>query len=77
MNQVIHNFICEESRIFRFKLGSYVASSLAGFIAGVIVASIMWFAGAQYFKQAQRVTLPNIANQPVVTVPVSPTSITH
>jgi hypothetical protein len=35
---------------YPFKIGKHVASSLSGFIAGVIVASIIWFAVAYMAK---------------------------
>lgn len=38
------DFISEEPRRFRFKIGKYLASSLSGFIAGVIVGSMIWIA---------------------------------
>ncbi|MFZ2204984.1 MAG: hypothetical protein WAV23_00120 [Minisyncoccia bacterium] len=36
------DFISDEHRSFRFKLGKLLASSLSGFIAGVTFASIFW-----------------------------------
>ena len=44
------DFISHERREFSFKLGERMASSLSGFIAGAIVASIMWGL-AMYFLQ--------------------------
>ena len=35
-------FVSNEQRDFRFKLGTLIASSLSGFITGVIAASIAW-----------------------------------
>ncbi|MBU6500695.1 MAG: hypothetical protein KGJ89_03475 [Patescibacteria group bacterium] len=37
------DFVSQESRGFKFKIGRYIASSLSGFVAGVIAASIIWF----------------------------------
>jgi len=36
------DFISEEQRQFKFKIGKTLASALSGFIAGVIFASIFW-----------------------------------
>jgi len=36
------DFISEEQRHFKFKIGETLASSLSGFIAGVIFTSIFW-----------------------------------
>ena len=37
-----NDFVSNEKRKYPFQLGSLVASSLSGFIAGVIAASIFW-----------------------------------
>jgi hypothetical protein len=42
MKKIIQDFICEENRKYKFKLGRTVASSLTGFIGGAVVASIIW-----------------------------------
>ena len=42
MNKITRDFILEERRQYKFKLGQVVASSLTGFIAGAIAASIIW-----------------------------------
>ena len=39
---VLRDLISKEEREFKCKIGSVIASSLAGFLAGVIVASIVW-----------------------------------
>ena len=36
------DFISEEQRQFKFKIGKTLASALSGFIAGVIFTSIFW-----------------------------------
>jgi len=36
------DFISRENTRYRFKLGTVIASSLSGFIAGALVASIAW-----------------------------------
>lgn len=40
--------------MFRFKIGHMLASSLAGFVAGAIVASIVWGIGVWYVGQVQK-----------------------
>ncbi|HUC31419.1 MAG TPA: hypothetical protein VMR99_01875 [Candidatus Paceibacterota bacterium] len=54
MSSVVQDFTSEEPRTFRFKIGRLLASSLSGFIAGVIVASIIWFIGVWYVNQIQK-----------------------
>jgi len=36
------DFVSEEKREFKFKLGTTIASALTGFIAGALVASMTW-----------------------------------
>jgi len=36
------DFVSIDGRSFRFKIGVVVASSLSGFLAGVVVTSIFW-----------------------------------
>ena len=59
MNPIGRNFISRDPRTFRFKIGRLLASSLAGFIAGVIVTSIIWLVGIWYVGQLQSIPLPN------------------
>lgn len=47
----MHDFISEEKRDFKFKIGIALASALSGFIAGAIIASMLWYAGLSYFTQ--------------------------
>ena len=42
MNEIIRDFVSTENRVYNFKLGTVVASSLSGFICGVLLASIAW-----------------------------------
>ncbi|MDP2676576.1 MAG: hypothetical protein Q8O83_02745 [bacterium] len=35
-------FIYKDKQEYRFKLGTLIASSLSGFIAGAIIASVAW-----------------------------------
>lgn len=41
MNKITRDFISNENRDYKFKMGTLVASSLAGFISGFIVATII------------------------------------
>ena len=42
LHNLTRDFISEEQRQFKFKIGKTLASALSGFIAGVIFASIFW-----------------------------------
>jgi len=42
LHNLSRDFISEEQRQFKFKIGRTLASALSGFIAGVIFASIFW-----------------------------------
>jgi len=70
MNTVTRDFISEEPRKFRFKMGRYLASSLSGFVVGIIVASIMWSIGVWYFRQVQEVTPTNPTSQNLIALPM-------
>ena len=48
MNNLIREFISDEKRDYRFKLGDLIASSLSGFITGAVVASIVWIVVLNY-----------------------------
>ena len=39
---VSEDFVSREKRAYRFRLGTMLASSLSGFIAGALVASMVW-----------------------------------
>lgn len=43
-------FGSEEGREYKFKIGKFRASSLSGFIAGVLCATIIWFAVAFFMN---------------------------
>lgn len=45
---IIREFISEENRDFRIKLGSTIASSLTGLICGIVIASILWIVALYY-----------------------------
>lgn len=42
MGKLTRDFVSEEPRRYAFKIGRTVASSLSGFVVGVICASIVW-----------------------------------
>jgi len=42
MNEIMDEFVSKERRSFKWRLGKALASSLSGFIAGIIVASIFF-----------------------------------
>lgn len=67
MNTAAQDFISREPRTFRFKIGRLLASSLAGFIAGMVVASVVWLAGVWYVQQVQNIPSP----RPAVIAPTS------
>jgi hypothetical protein len=48
---MFNDFISKEKRSYKFKIGSTIASSLTGFIFGVIVASIVWAIGFGYMSK--------------------------
>jgi hypothetical protein len=48
--EIPRDFVSTEKREFKFKIGSVIASSLAGFVVGVIVASIVWAIGFNYMN---------------------------
>lgn len=54
MNPITQDFVSQEKRTFRLRIGRILASSLTGFIAGVIVASILWIVGIWYLGQFQK-----------------------
>ena len=42
--KALQDFVSKEPRKYSFQMGKEVASALSGFIAGAIVASIIWLA---------------------------------
>jgi len=68
MDPIAQDFVSQEKRTFRLRIGRILASSLAGFITGMIVASILWMVGIWYLGQLQKIQ--PIAN-PAVCVSVS------
>lgn len=43
MNKVTRDFVSDEKRDFKFKIGHILASGLTGFLAGVIVTGIAFY----------------------------------
>jgi len=53
MIRILRDFVSSgEGREYKFKLGRTIASSLAGFICGVIISSIVWFVAVKYLDSA-------------------------
>lgn len=50
MIQLTRDFISQENRNFKFRLGRTMASSLSGFIVGTIFASSIWILAIYLFK---------------------------
>lgn len=50
MNKFFRDFVCIENRDYKFKVGQMVASCLAGFIVGAVVASIIWGTSARLWQ---------------------------
>jgi hypothetical protein len=48
MKNFLRDFISEENRQFKFKLGSLLASSLAGFVAGIAISVIFMRVALNY-----------------------------
>lgn len=49
-NKIRDEFGSNEGREYKFKIGRFRASTLTGFIAGAIMASIIWFAVAFFMN---------------------------
>jgi hypothetical protein len=47
-SKLMRDFVSEENRNYKVRIGSTVASSLAGVVCGVILASIVWFVAFNY-----------------------------
>lgn len=46
----LKDFISDEHRNFKFKIGNILASSLSGFIAGVVFSSVFWILVILFMK---------------------------
>jgi hypothetical protein len=42
LHEFLGGFIDEKDHKFKHKIGKYIASSLSGFIAGIVCASVFW-----------------------------------
>jgi len=42
MARIRDDFISTDNRVYKFKIGQVIASSLSGFIAGFITATVIW-----------------------------------
>ena len=42
MTNPVDDFVSKEPRRFKFKIGTVIASSLSGFIAGALLTGIAW-----------------------------------
>lgn len=47
MKNILRDFITVESRVYPFKIGKTVASSLTGFIVGAVAAHMIWFSAVK------------------------------
>lgn len=43
MDNLTKDFVSNESREYKFRIGRQLASALSGFIAGFIASSIVWY----------------------------------
>ena len=50
MKELLREFISNEKRNYKFKFGKVIASSLAGFVIGAIVATIILVTGFIVFN---------------------------
>ena len=48
VSKFMRDFVSEENRSYKIHIGSTIASSLAGIICGVIIASIVWYVALKY-----------------------------
>lgn len=49
-NKLKDEFISDDGRKYKFKIGKHHATALSGFIAGAIFASIIWYAVAYFMN---------------------------
>lgn len=42
MDEIKSDFVSTEQRDYKFKIGTVIASSLSGFIAGFVIATLFW-----------------------------------
>jgi len=49
MDKILRDFVSKDPRQYRLKIGRSVASSLSGFVVGIISASIVWIVALNNF----------------------------
>lgn len=50
MKKITRDFIADDNRHYKFRIGHLIASSLSGYVCGVISASIIWMVAFEYLK---------------------------
>jgi len=50
MNNITRDFVSQEQREYKIKIGGILASALSGFIAGIIVASLIWMVAFRFLS---------------------------
>ncbi len=50
MKKIAEDFVSKEPRQYKFKMGRMLASSLSGFVAGAVLASIIWILLFVYYR---------------------------
>lgn len=48
MKRLLRDFISYENRDYPFKVGRTIASSLTGFVVGIVAANIVWTTTVKY-----------------------------
>lgn len=43
LQSIVREFVSEEKRDYRFKIGYTIASALTGFLVGAASASVVWY----------------------------------
>ncbi|WKZ26275.1 MAG: hypothetical protein QY304_02680 [Candidatus Paceibacterota bacterium] len=49
MDKIVRDFVSQEPRQYKMKIGRTVASSLTGFVVGAVSASIVWHVALNNF----------------------------
>ena len=49
-DEILEEFVSKEPKRFAFKIGHHLASSLSGFIAGAIFASVVWVVAIYIYR---------------------------
>lgn len=53
MKSLLKDFVLPEDGSFSMRLGKWTATSLSGFIAGAVAATIVWFAVLWFVRASQ------------------------